>query len=880
LARKACLTRFALCIGALGLYIAASCAQVSPSILLPARKPLSGVAGSVALWPNSLVEGASGNFVVGGDVALYELTPDGQQRVLGGQWPLVTLGSTDRPADLANLRSIAGLTMLAGEKLAFTVSTQHIVAAIDSSGIVRRWAGQPFVSGWSGDGGNALDAVLENPGDMEQLPDGRLILIDGHYRVRVMEVGGTIEHFAGDGTASTDGYGDGGPAVDARFGGLRSLAVMPDGSVVLADSGAGRIRLVEPGGTISTIAGRAFFPPDADGDGGPAVDALIGQPTAVAVSSLGEVYLADSWNGLIRKIDLDGIITTVAGTGTPGYSGDGGPALAAQIGQVTDLLFASSVDLILADNSTRRVRRIDTSGRIETIAGNGYVSYGGDGRPVHDASFERVTDVAALRSGALLVADTFSNRLRIIDTQGRVAHFAGTGSCGLVSDGELASESSLCAETVVEGLDSTIYALDGFATVYGIAPDGTVHRVAGTSTRGFNGQDRPATSTWLDRPRDLAVSPVGGELYIADTDNRMIRRVDDNGFMRLVAGTGEFGSTGDGGLAVDATITPRGICFDAQGSLWIVDAVFSVVRRIDVTTGVIERIAGGHGNGYLGDGGPAIDAQLSHPVSVYVAPAGDVYIADLGNFRIRRIDAAGVMSTFAGNGRDDFTGEGLPLLETSLGYTERVRPDHDGNLLVGALSGWKIILDGSSEQPASGLSAELNRHSVVLRWNVALDHPTEYRVLRSHVGQAVSEERGTGLTDGRGSYTYVDDIKPGDWDYELSFDQGGGPVLSLGPVRLSASAPSFQVSQWPNPFRGASVVQLQMDRAHFVEANLYDVRGRRVRELADGRVGPGVVRWDLAGVDGNGQSLASGVYFLRILRDGGDEQVLKLVHLR
>jgi len=160
LARKACLTRFALCIGALGLYIAASCAQVSPSILLPARKPLSGVAGSVALWPNSLVEGASGNFVVGGDVALYELTPDGQQRVLGGQWPLVTLGSTDRPADLANLRSIAGLTMLAGEKLAFTVSTQHIVAAIDSSGIVRRWAGQPFVSGWSGDGGNALDAVL------------------------------------------------------------------------------------------------------------------------------------------------------------------------------------------------------------------------------------------------------------------------------------------------------------------------------------------------------------------------------------------------------------------------------------------------------------------------------------------------------------------------------------------------------------------------------------------------------------------------------------------------------------------------------------------------------------------------------------------------
>ena len=336
---------------------------------------------------------------------------------------------------------------------------------------------------------------------------------------------------------------------------------------------------------IFTIAGTSEA--GAGGDGGPAAEAKFSFPYGLAVDGSGNLYVADALNHRIRRIDAEGVITTIAGTGEPGFSGDGGPATEAQFSDFSEgLALDGSGNLYLADRGNHRIRRIDAEGVITTLAGTGERGFGGDGGPATEAQFSYPSDLAVDGSGGLYVADTQNRRIRRIDAEGVITTLAGTGE------------------------------------------------------RGFGGDGGPATEAQFSYPSDLAVDGSGG-LYVADTQNRRIRRIDAEGVITTLAGTGERGFGGDGGPATEAQFSwPRDLALDESSNLYVADASNYRIRRIDAE-GVITTLAGTGERGFGGDGGPATEAQFSSPNGLALDGSGNLYVADSSNNRIRVIRPPG-----------------------------------------------------------------------------------------------------------------------------------------------------------------------------------------------------------------------------------------------
>jgi hypothetical protein len=345
------------------------------------------------------------------------------------------------------------------------------------------------------------------------------------------------------------------------------------------------------GSTIETAAGTGVA--GYAGDGGQAVDAQLISPAGVAVDGFGNVYLADDGANVVRRISPTGVISTVAGNGTAGYSGDNGLPTAAKLNGPTDVVLDAADNLYIADFGNHVVREVvAATGKIRTVAGNGTAGYGGDGGAGNKAK---------LTSPAGLDVDTAGN--------GYIADY-------------------------------------GNGTVRKLSAAGTISTLAGTGVPGFSGDGGPASAAQLDHPGDVAV--VGSMVYVADAMNARVRLVDGAGTISTVAGDGTAAYAGDGGPATSASLVyPTGLATDSAGDLFVADMYGHTIR--EVAAGTITTVAGTGVAGYSGDAGDALSAQLNHPARVNLDPAGNLYVSDWSNHVLRRVDALGSAANSPGS---------------------------------------------------------------------------------------------------------------------------------------------------------------------------------------------------------------------------------------
>ncbi len=486
-----------------------------------------------------------------------------------------------------------------------------------------------------------------------------------------------------DTVAGGTDIGDGGPATEALLNRPYKAAVDGAGNLYVADTGNHRIRKVDAAtGNIATVAGTGVI--GFSGDGSLATAAQLNFPLSVAVDGAGNLYVADAYNHRIRKVDAaTGNIATVAGTGAPGFSGDGGPATAAQLNLPYGLALDGSSNLYVADTGNHRIRKVDAvTGNIATVAGTGAPGFSGDGNPAVDAGLNHPRDVAPDGSGNLYIADTGNHRMRKVDAAtGNIATVAGTGTSGFSGDGgtAIAAQLNLPYGLVLDGLGNLYIVDTDNSRIRKVdAVTGNIAAVAGDGTSGYAGDGGPATEAWLRAP--LGVTADGsGNLYVADTNNSRIRKIDAAGNITTVAG----GAIGDGGPATAAQLTiPRGVAADGSGNLYIADTNNERIRKVDAATGNIATVAGTGEQGYSGDNGAATAAQLSYPTGVEADRSGNLYIADAFNFRIRKVDAEGNIATVAGDGTGGFSGDSGPATAAQLNVPYGVAPDGAGNLYI------------------------------------------------------------------------------------------------------------------------------------------------------------------------------------------------------
>ncbi|MEA2874723.1 MAG: hypothetical protein QOH67_5081 [Hyphomicrobiales bacterium] len=334
--------------------------------------------------------------------------------------------------------------------------------------------------------------------------------------------------------------------------------------------------------TISTVAGNGAAA--YSGDGGSAINAGLNDPNGVAVDAAGNLYIAEYLGERVRKVATNGTITTVAGTGVLGFSGDGGPATMASLNGPFRVALDRAGNLYVSDNGNHRVRKVTSDGTIITVAGNGSANSSGDGGPATDAAIGAPGDLALDVAGNLFIASPA---------------FGGDFSANVIRK---------------------------------VTPGGLITTVAGNGIAGYSGDGGLATGAALNAPEGLAIDSTGN-LFIADQINQRIRKVS-NGIIETVAGNGTAGYSGDGGPAISAELSgPAGMSFDAAGNLYIADRDNNRVRVL-LTDGTISTVAGNGSAAWTGDGGPATSAALDSPRSVAIL-AGAVYIADARNERIR-----------------------------------------------------------------------------------------------------------------------------------------------------------------------------------------------------------------------------------------------------
>src|SRR5664279_2572581 len=391
---------------------------------------------------------------------------------------------------------------------------------------------------------------------------------------------GTLTLIAGNSRAGF--AGDGGPAVSAQLNAPQGLALDAAGNLYIADALNNRVRMVNPQGIITTFAGNGLTnPPGFWGDTGLATDASLHLPTGLAVDSSGKVYIAVSADNTVRVVTTDGVINIFAGAGYKGYYGDyakdsisgivssTGVATVAGLTNPQDIAIGPSGSLLIADTGNATIRKVDSTGVITTISGNGNVGISGDDVATTLAMVAPF-GVAVDSAGNVYVAEYGSNRIRKIDTSGKITTAVGDGNQGFAGDGGAPNkvEMSLPTSVVVDS-SGNLYFADSLNNRIRKLAGSTVSTIAGNGLFSRSGDGGAATSAQLNAPMGVAVSTAA--LYIADTANNTVRSVT-NGVISGFAGTGTAGSSGDGNPASGAQLSgPQGLAVDSAGSLYIAD---------------------------------------------------------------------------------------------------------------------------------------------------------------------------------------------------------------------------------------------------------------------------------------------------------------------
>jgi len=616
------------------------------------------------------------------------------------------------PAAAAQIGCVYGLALDSFENLYLADLCNNRVRMVEAStGIITTVAGNGSYA-YSGDGGPAASASLTNPYSVAVDPGGNIFIADtNNYRIRRVDAGtGNISTVAGNGSFGngTDGV----TATSTNLGYVYGLTVDGAGNVYFSDVSNSiisysyvnyyRVRRIDASSQIvTTVAGGLG---DANycslplGDGGSATSAGLCYPYDLTFDSAHNLYISDSGHYRIRKVDASGTITTFAGNGSYGFSGDGGPAANASLSQPWGIAADGTGNLYIADLDNVRVRRVDSLGNISTVAGNGlYNQLSNPYSPVMDSS------------GNLFIADEGNRLIRRVDaTSGLMSNYAGTGNYGYSADGTVATAANLgCAVAVALDSAQNVYLADPCNQVVQKIDrtSGLISTVAGVAfNSGYNGDGNPAASSYLTCPYGIAFDS-SDNLYIADACNQRIRKVDHfSGLISTVAGNGTYGFSGDGGLATSANLSyPYGITVDGSNNLFIADEGNQRVRRVDATTGVITTIAGG-GSDYTTNGIPATGAALQCAVSLASDSAGDVFISDYCAGDIRKVDSSGNINTVAGTVfSHGFSGDGGPATSAILAYPWGISLSAAGDLYIADIGNQRIRrvkgVTASSNQP-------------------------------------------------------------------------------------------------------------------------------------------------------------------------------------
>jgi hypothetical protein len=672
-------------------------------------------------------------------------------------------------------------------------------------GVITTVAGDG-TAGYSGDGGPAIETELSYPSRVAVDASGNLFIADqDNMRIREVGTSGIITTVAGNGK---QGYsGNGGLATNAEFDYTSGVAVDISGNLFIADGDNDRIRTVGTNGIVTTVAGDGFDsgpgePGGYSGDGGPATSAELSWPGDVAVGASGELFIPDEANARIRKVGTNGIITTVAGDGKEGYAGDDRPATEAELNYPIDVAVDISGNLFIADQYNNVIRKVGTNGIISTVAGNGARGYSGDGGPAANAELNNPEGLAVDAFGNLFIADTFNMRIREVGTNGFITTVAGDGTPGYFGDGGAATNAQLNDPegVAVDGSDNLLIADTGNMRIRKVVLEGPM--LALTNVSGANGGSYdvvvsnpygsvtsiivtlvvlspPALGT---EPRSQGVAlgsnatfsitatgtapldyqwyfdgaPLQGQtnttlqlsaaayanagsynvvvtnLYGSATSalaivsvgippgitTQPLNQTDLVGstvsFSVAVSGPGPFtyqwqfdgtnlpssvittaagdgieGYSGNGGPATEAELyTPNHVAVDAFGNLFIADGGNERIRKVK-TNGIISTLAGnGYVNrttgdgGYSGDGGPAANEELNNPEGLALDASGNLFIADNANNRIRQVGTNGIITTVAGNGTKGYSGDGRPATNAQLSGPVGVAVDVFGNLFI------------------------------------------------------------------------------------------------------------------------------------------------------------------------------------------------------
>ncbi len=424
------------------------------------------------------------------------------------------------------------------------------------------------------------------------------------------------------------------------------------------------------------------------------------------------------------------VIDTVAGTGRGRSSGDGGPSVAAQLANPRSVALDAAGNLFIADWNNHRIRKVDVStGNISTVAGTGQGGFGDEGGPAVEAPLANPRSVALDAEGNLYIAEEAVDRIRRVD-----------------------------------------------------AASGIITTIAGNGNRGFSGDGGPAVLAQLANPRSVALD-AEGNLYIADAWNNLIRKVDaSTGNISTVAGTGRGGGSGDGGPAVEAQLyLPSGVAVDGSGNIYIADTDNHRIRKVDAATGNISTVAGSGWGGYIGDGVPAVRAQLYLPSGVAVDGSGNIYVADRGNSRIRKVDAAtGNISTIAGTGTQGYGGDGGPAVEAHLYFPSGVAVDGSGNIYIADTDNHRIRRLSPADTP------RISTGGIVLATGAPVVNRISPNAIVSVFGREFAPE-GTQATN-----PALDDagrVATGLAGLCLEIDGKRAPLFAVFPGQINAQAP-------------------------------------------------------------------------------------------
>jgi uncharacterized protein (TIGR03437 family) len=561
--------------------------------------------------------------------------------------------------------------------------------------------------------------------------------------------------------AGSDFAADGPSALAAIFSQTEGIAIDSSGTIYIADADDNRVRKINPNGSIQTVAGTGVA--GFAGDGGSSNTAMLSHPYGVVVDAQGNLYIADLGNGRVRRISSGGTIATVAGGGTiaPGGNGDGGPATSVQLLEPRNIAVTPDGTLYISDFGAHRVYRITPGGILTTLAGTGSAGFSGDGGASQLAQLNSPAGLAFDSTGALYIADSANNRIRrvyqgIITTVYNVTGPTGiaispTGALYIAASGYLGTQFKAIggipsARDVTLDRSSNVYATTD-QYVYKVTSSGTVTTVAGSGAEPyFAGDNGAATAARLHGPFGLAVDDAGN-WYIADTANNRIRKITPASIITTIAGTGDAGSKGDNGSATLAQLNgPRSVACDSQHNIYIADSGNNSIRKI-TPGGIIQTVAvqlgvplndpqyvatdsqdslyiADAGNGRVlkvtssglvsivmlvlspsavtVDGGGNIYVStpkgilkitpggalstvldgLNSPRGLAVTATGDLIVADTGANVVRRLSSTGVLSTIAGTGAAGFSGDGLPASTAQLNSPADLVVDLSGTIWI------------------------------------------------------------------------------------------------------------------------------------------------------------------------------------------------------